>query len=54
MALLVEVGRGRDLSGCRSCALKVCRSGGEDCRDAGLAGCKGLARGMRIGHLLQI
>lgn len=54
MALLVEVRRERDLSGHRSCTLKDCRSGAEDRRDARLAECKGPARGMRIGHLLQI
>lgn len=54
VALLVEVGKERDLSGHRSCTLKGCRSGAEDCRDARLAECKGPARGMRIGHLFQI
>lgn len=41
VALLVEVGRERDLSGHKSCILKGCRSGGEDCRDARLAEWKG-------------
>lgn len=54
MALIVEVGREHDLRGHRSCTLKDCRSGAEDHGGARLAECKGPARGMRIGHLLQI
>lgn len=56
VALLVEVGRECGLREHRSCTLKCCRSGAEDCRDARLAEYKGPARArkMRTGHLIQI